>query len=1235
MAPEVPVTLTEAQTRAIEGNVESQDSQAVMAAMHQLHGIGVRSSSPIDPLEYDESLIQQLMQHPRPPKVHQQYVGNANVATTSAAAQQFKSKSKLKSESKSISNAKAKAKAIKHPRQSNRDKNPAVTATMPPGNKGISAQPTDKGLDSEGPATVRGAAGTAPPAQAAAPAPAPISIVPNLLISSSQARSTNASNNRVSDSLCHHSTPARHPSPQSTHSQTHLTSAFPPIDYTELPSQSQSQSNETIPSSLKGAGPVGSQSTNPTRASPGNDTEKTQRPSLKSRGNNTSVVKTYSRKHRGKKMASSPQSPTQSNDERSYEQYLPRGDDLISTDPVQHSRLPHSSSQPSPSPGKTDATTQDEDTALVELDYSEIARLDTQVSVHDSTARAGPTPQQQQHANSDYVFGHPETPAAPKNPFLGSRSAALMASSQMFLQNSSAFKATFSPTSSRPSPDNLHLNSISPNPSPLKRVTTGLSPLHGASSLPQLPLDYDTSPQQTDENGVLANDEDDIARSPISKSFHLPPHVPIEEYRPVQRWDVRVASAQFGSDTENDPDEDMSDEEERRRHRAALVRAKAQKCLRSITFERKSDEAVVPGTNEQNVSPGAQRYLDQCDGVSRRDSQSLIEHSRDTTPNVVDSQDGFVQLSADLPGQPSAGGHVSSNDVVPNTDPGPTSAPVQTEEEPVVQIPETSPPRLRPIGEFMPHSSEEASKPGSFSKLLSSPLGAVPAELSGELPTESCSRPPQHQVRDNIVLEEEDADIEANYGTEGPCIIVSSSPPAPAFSTRARLRQGKLPATAPPTSSSTSPLSKLTATPALSNKTTPGTEESPRDGLTPSSTSTDEADSSPAVARARRQRSKHLPKPAPTQLQASTRRSTRQSFPSNVSMSTDELAGSPRSSTPTFAQGPRTSRLGRTLLRESPASRNTSRSGAKIFTGMAFAISFQGRKPGESNADYKGRVATSNAITTIVKQAGGKVLSDGFDHLFEFIPVKNADREASAVSSTPQPDDDIALVPQARDIGFTALIADGHSRKVKYMQALALGLPCIHERWITTCVEKQRLVDWADYLLCAGNSSFLGDAIRSRNLTSYDAATAKLSEVIQHRPRLLDQSRILLLMTRADESRKEAYIFLARVLGASLSRVYTLEEARRQLKVREDAGRAFDWVYVVDEKVDTEEMFVSSAIGAAGGSRKRKRRSDSDDTGASIVPPAKRVRALSDELVIQSLILGRLMEESEMKATMA
>lgn len=1206
MAPKVPVSLSAARTRATEDTAESQDSQAVMAAMHRLHGIGVRSSSPIDPLEYDDELMQHIMQQPRPPKVHQQHVGNAHVAPASLTVDKSMSKSKSKL------NAKA--------RPADRDKNPAVTATLE--NKGSFAQsaPADKGLDSSW------APDTAPTATAPATAP---SFVP-----SSQARSTDASNDRVSNSLCH-SPQSRHLSCQSTHSQTDV-SPIPPIDETKLHSNGHSQLNETIPSSLNAAAPVGlpPSSINPRLLSLGNDASKSlsQCHSPKSQPSVKPAVKTYSKKRRSnKKMASSSHSSTQSNDGRSYEQYLPRGDDLISSDPVRQPRLPHSSRQSSPSPRNTEITVHDDDTAQVVFDYSALARLETQTSVPDSTRNEYNTQQhQQQHINSDYVCVNPETPAAPRNPFLGSRSAALMPSSQMFKQFSSAFKATFSPTSSRPSPDHLHLNSISPNPSPLKRVAAGPSPLQGASSLPQLPLVYDTSPQQADEDDPAADDED-IVRSQVSKSFHFPAHKPIEEYRPVQRWDLRAASAQSGSDMEGGPDEDMSDEEERRRRRAALMRAKAQKRLKAIPFERQSDEAIVPATNQEEITPTARQYLDQCDGVSRRDSQSSVDSCQDGAPDVTDSQDGRPQSSAGLPGQPSTGGHISSNDVVPNTDPGPTFAPVQIDDELAVQIPETSPPRLRALGDLMPHSSEEDSKPGSFSKLLSSPF----VHTSAGACLGVVSRPTQQRTSD-VLDADENLGMRADNDARDSCIIVSSSPPAPAFSTRARLRGGRPPATAPPTSSSTSPLSRLTTTPALSNKTTPLTEESPRNDLTPSSTSTGEVDNSPAVAKAYRQTSKHVSKhaskPAPTTLRASTRRTTRQSFTSNASVSTDELAKSPRPSTPTAEQTTRVSRLGRTSLRESPASRTNSRGGSKIFSGMAFAVSFQGRKPGERDAQYEARITNSRAITSKIKQAGGKVLPDGFDHLFEFVPVKNAVREASSVSSTPQPDDDIALAPQARDTGFTALIADGHSRKVKYMQALALGLPCIHERWITACVDKQRLVDWADYLLCAGNSSFLGNAIRSRNLTPYDAATAKLSEVIQYRPRLLDQSRILLLMTRGDESKKKAYIFLARVLGASLSRAYTVEEARQQLKAREDAGRAFDWIYMVDEKVDVEEMFQPPGAKATGGSRKRKRRKDTSKGEVSTAPPAKRVRALSDELVVQSLILGRLMDEGEMKA---
>lgn len=1161
--------------KSVDARVESQESQLVAQAMHQFHGVGVLSSSPVNPLAYNPPAYQDMLHQARSTKVHQQLLGSHPSAHAPPTAI-----TRAVAKSSACKSAEPKSKASKN-KAKNKTDHPAPHAT---GNKGAGQDKSTEGPDSSSPAA---------------------NLNPPLL---QQGRPfADASNNRVSLSSTIISSHHLHLAPLQT-----ATGSVLPIDHTDTdtdsPSHCQSLPDETIAISLSPPAHAASLPINPALLSVGNDAigfHSFPQPSPP----RPRPLLTYSKRKRKphRNTMSSPQSSTQSNEGRSYEQYYHRGDDLLSSVPDSRLRSPPRMSSPA-SHRNTGMTNDDDETGPIELDMSALAHVDTQQSIPDSFGTR--TTAQQQDASPDYVYGDPETPAPPRNPFrVNKKAAGLMASSQMFKQTqySSAVKGAFSPTSSRPSPDNFQLNTISPNPAPLARSTEAPSPLQGPSSLPQIPFVIDSSPQQTDEDA--RPDEDEIARSNFSKSFVLPPvpRAPNGTYKPVPRWEDREPSPQSGSDDDDEWD-DISDRDERRRQRAALQRARVQENLKAIPYSRSSDAAVVPSTNKE-LSPAAQRYLDQCRGRSDRDSQaSTIEdtqdqepdHEQDQEPNqeleIADSQDGIVQPSASL-GRPVDEG-ISSNDVVPNTDPAPPSAPVAVvEDEVVAQVPETSP----------------ASCQAPYAMMTSSPLPG---------PT---SRPPQQSTKEQPTKNTEktvrariDSGVDADK-TAGPNTVVSSSPPAPAFSTRARVHGGKALPSAPPTSASTSPLSKLTATPALSNKTTPLTE-SPREE-TPTSISTNKTGSSPAVAKACRQNTKLSSKPA------ATRRNTRLSFPSDVSVSTDELAGSPPTSTSNlhFDQSTRMSRLGRTSARETPASRANSRGGVKIFAGMVFAISFQSKQPGEKDVQYTARMAISAQITTKVKQGGGKVLADGFDSLFEIAPVKNADREAVTVSSTPQPDDDIILAPSARRSGFTALIADGHSRKVKYMQALALGLPCIHERWITTCVEKQQLVDWSDYLLCAGNSSFLNEAIRSRNLTPFPADTAKLSEIIQYRPRLLDQSRILLLMPRANES-KAAYIFLARVLGASLSRVYTVEEARRQLKAREDAGKPFDWVYVVSETIDAADMFT------AGGqaSKKRKRRSE-----ICAGPPAKRVRELSNELVVQSLILGRLMDEEELATATA
>ncbi|KAM0280460.1 hypothetical protein ACHAQH_004039 [Verticillium albo-atrum] len=415
---------------------------------------------------------------------------------------------------------------------------------------------------------------------------------------------------------------------------------------------------------------------------------------------------------------------------------------------------------------------------------------------------------------------------------------------------------------------------------------------------------------------------------------------------------------------------------------------------------------------------------------------------------------------------------------------------------------------------------------------------------------------------------------------------------------------------------STSTLSTLSVTPSLSSKTTPATQQSdqvahtspvksrgrhPRPSLPPLNTA-------PVVSDHGRRRSKKQ-----------TRRSTRRD-----SASTDELARSPSviGFENSMAHPPKTKvradRLS-TLIHESRAPERDLR----IFSRMAFAISFQSKRPGENADQYEERLSQSNDIEKMILEYGGRLLASGFDELFD----ANALRSAAVSPITDEEEEaSLTLATSAQTLGFTALIADGHSRKVKYMQALALGLPCISDRWVTTCVEKQKIVAWDPYLLCAGQSSFLRDAIRSRYLVPYPATEARLADVVQRRPQLLYGSRILLVMKKSrQEDKKMPYVFLAHVLGAALSRAYKMDEAKRMMRERELLEAPFDWVYVDENTGTDEDLFAATA--PTQETRKRKRAS----AGADSAPPPKRIRTLSDELVIQSLILGRMIEEGELE----
>lgn len=278
----------------------------------------------------------------------------------------------------------------------------------------------------------------------------------------------------------------------------------------------------------------------------------------------------------------------------------------------------------------------------------------------------------------------------------------------------------------------------------------------------------------------------------------------------------------------------------------------------------------------------------------------------------------------------------------------------------------------------------------------------------------------------------------------------------------------------------------------------------------------------------------------------------------------------------------------------------------RLFEGMVFAISFSNQvKPQERTK-----------LETKIAQAGGTILPEGFQGMFEQSSVMNT------MSPVIDEDDALKLTKAHSESGFTALVADSHSRKAKYMQALALGLPCLAPQWITACLNKGTIVNWEPYVLCAGVSAVLGNAIRSRTLATYAATDARLVDIIDRRPRLLDGQRVLVVVDskKARNEAKEPYIFLATVLGPSISRVFTTQQAREVLLEHQKAGDPFDWLYI-DKGTGTVEAVLAPPE-AAGGKKRRRSAATQQTMGT--------MRVLDDELVIQSLILGRMVEEDEL-----
>ncbi|KAF1346146.1 hypothetical protein BDV97DRAFT_359860 [Delphinella strobiligena] len=298
-----------------------------------------------------------------------------------------------------------------------------------------------------------------------------------------------------------------------------------------------------------------------------------------------------------------------------------------------------------------------------------------------------------------------------------------------------------------------------------------------------------------------------------------------------------------------------------------------------------------------------------------------------------------------------------------------------------------------------------------------------------------------------------------------------------------------------------------------------------------------------------------------------------------------------------------------------------------VFAGMAFAVS------------YSSNNAEKDHVLGLIQKNGGLVLEHGFNELFNFIePSTDTDIPTPSKSKhrvSPAPTDDssgtdgtevLSLTPRAKSLDFVALIADKHSRRAKYVQALALNLPCLSGRWVLDSMAAGSAVEWPKYLLPAGESAYLYGAVRSRTLIPYDVTSAKLADTFRSRDQLLQGGRVLLVgpSQKAKWEVRKTYAFLTVALGAtSVRRVMNLDAAK---KILERGDESWKWVYVDGKVEDAERVLFGTGGGESGnvrGSATAKKKNEDKD---KMVAGNGNVKIVGDEFVIQSLILGSLLE---------
>lgn len=309
-------------------------------------------------------------------------------------------------------------------------------------------------------------------------------------------------------------------------------------------------------------------------------------------------------------------------------------------------------------------------------------------------------------------------------------------------------------------------------------------------------------------------------------------------------------------------------------------------------------------------------------------------------------------------------------------------------------------------------------------------------------------------------------------------------------------------------------------------------------------------------------------------------------------------SGRPATPSAPASRSRRIKSLGAANPRSAKAAAST---GLGLFVNMVFAIT-----------NISGDKIRQDTMQQL-RSNGGRIVADGFNELFEIPPLDLT----SSPKTEPKPE--FGLTQEFQGLGFACLIADGHCRMAKYIQALAIGIPCVATRWVNDCISKQCIQPWEPYLLPAGKSEFLDHAIRSRILQPYDPSHSTLSRVVANRPRILHGGSVLLIMSKAEEETMKFYPFITHALGASrVSRVPSLDAAARAIaKAQADGEEPWDWVYTHN---DEDRELVEERLSPLNSAGRRRGRDSGQGVGKA------KMRVVCNEYMIQSLILGQLLD---------